>query len=99
LELRKPALIHSGFFVQRASRLLIVGEPLPGRVHVRLGLVQPRVGFGKALRMRGDLLPRVGDLVVEMLKLDEAVEVGRHGAKWRSGKVGKWKSKLKVPRR
>jgi hypothetical protein len=91
LEFREPTLIDGGFFVQCASRLLVVGQALLGRVHVRLGLVQPRVGLGKALRMRGDLLPRVGNLVVEMLKLDEAVESGDMGLveKWKSGKVEK----------
>jgi hypothetical protein len=43
-----------------------------------LHCVEPRFGFGEALRMRGDFPPRVFDRIVELLKLDETFQIGSH---------------------
>ena len=65
-------------FFERAARLLAVFQALPHRCDALLHCLEPRFGFGEALRMRGDFPPRVFDRIVELLKLDETFQIGSH---------------------
>ena len=66
-ELGETALENGGVLLECAARLLVVFQALPRRCDALLCRVEPRVGFGKTLRMRGDLPPRVLDRVVELV--------------------------------
>ena len=78
LELGDASLEDGGVFFEGAAGFLVVLEALFRVGHALLGVVEPGVGFGEALRMRGDLPPRVLDRAIELLKFDESVEVWRH---------------------